>query len=173
MSLIAGAVGAGGHKSGLGAHLVEQPGGSGLGALGSAAILKALRSKASKEVGVGRGALPPQPQPVVSTAGVSSIDDWMEQELLTINNIWMTKVFLIICKEYQAGIVDPASLGKTSWQQDVQHQSCNSGVKVVEPVALPLHSSLKDVKLVRKLDLDDSVLSQQEDLLKKAVLMNM
>ncbi len=52
---IAGVVGAGGRKSGLGAHLAVQPGGSGLGALGGAATLPALWSKTSKE----RGALPP------------------------------------------------------------------------------------------------------------------
>ena len=54
-SSIAGVVGAGGRKSGSGAHLVAQPGGSGLGALGSAATLPASQSKMSKE----RGALPP------------------------------------------------------------------------------------------------------------------
>ncbi len=54
-SSIAGVVGAGGCKSGLGAHLVAQPGGSGLGALGGAATLPASQSKTSKE----RGALPP------------------------------------------------------------------------------------------------------------------
>ena len=47
------------------------------------------------------------------------------------------------------------------------------GVEVVEPVAQPLHSSPKDAKLVQKLDLDDSVLSHREDLLTKAVSMNM
>ncbi len=54
-SSIAGVVGAGGHKSGSGAQLAVQPGGSGLGALGSAATLPTSRSKVSKE----RGALPP------------------------------------------------------------------------------------------------------------------
>ena len=44
---------------------------------------------------------------------------------------------------------------------------------MVEPVAQPLHSSPKDAKLVQKLDLDDSVLSHREDLLTKAVSMNM
>ncbi len=117
--------------------------------------------------------MPRQPQPVVSTAGASSADDWMEQELLTINDIWMTKLFPIIHQEYQVGIADPVSLGKTSWQQDARHLSSNSGVEVVEPVVPPLHSSPKDAKLVRKLDLDDLVLSQWEDLLMKAVSMNM
>ncbi len=46
-SSIAGVVGAGGCKSGSGAHLAAQPGGSGLGALGGAAMLPASRSKMS------------------------------------------------------------------------------------------------------------------------------
>ncbi len=83
----------------------------------------------------------------------------MEQELLAINEVWMTKVFPIICEEYQTGLVDPANLGKATWQQDVQHPSSASGVEVVEPVAQPPHSSPKDAKLVRRLDLDDSILS--------------
>ncbi len=58
-SSIAGVVDAGGRKSGLGAHVAAQPGGSGLGALGSAAMLSASRSKAFKEGGVVGGALPP------------------------------------------------------------------------------------------------------------------
>ena len=48
-SSIAGVVGAGGRKSGSGAHLVAQPGGSGLRALGGAATLPASWSKTSKE----------------------------------------------------------------------------------------------------------------------------
>ncbi len=44
---------------------------------------------------------------------------------------------------------------------------------MVELVAQPLHSLPKDAKLVQKLDLDDSVLSHREDLLTKAVSMNM
>ncbi len=166
---IAGVVGAGGHKSGSGAHLAVQPGGSGLGALGSAATLPALRSKMSKE----RGVLPPQPSSAVSSAGASSSDEWTEQELLAINDVWMAKVFPIIHKEYQAGLADPANLGKAAWQQDARHPSGMPGVEVVEPVAQPLHSSPKDAKLVRKLDLDDLVLSHREDLLTRAVSMNM
>ena len=168
-SSIAGVVGAGGCKSGLGAHLVAQPGGSGLGALGSAATLPALRSKTSKE----RGALPPWPSSAVPSAGASSSDKWTEQELLAINDVWMAKVFLIIHEEYQAGLADPANLGKATWQQDARHPSGMPGVEVVEPVAQPLHSSPKDAKLVRKLDLDNSVLSHQEDLLTRVVSMNM
>ncbi len=85
----------------------------------------------------------------------------------------MAKVFLIIRKEYQAGLADPANLGKMAWQQDARHLSGMPGVEVVEMVAQPLHSSPKDAKLVHKLDLDDSVLSHREDLLTKAVSMNM
>ncbi len=156
---IAGVVGARGRKSSSEAHLVVQLGGSGLGALGGAATLPVLRSKAPKEGGAVGGMLSPRPQPVVPTAGVSSSNNWMELELLAINNVWMAKVFPIIRKEYQAGLADPVNLGKTTWQQDAWHLSSASGVEVVEPVAQPLHSSPKDAKLVRKLDLDDSVLS--------------
>ncbi len=113
-SSIMGVVGARGRKSGSGAHLAAQPGGSGLGALGGAATLPASRSKTSKE----RGALPPWPSSAVPSAGVSSSNEWMEQELLAINNMWMAKVFLIIREEYQAGLADPANLGKATWQQD-------------------------------------------------------
>ena len=135
-SLITGVVGAGGHKSGLGVHL-------------------AARSKMTKE----RRALPPWPSLAVPSAGVSSSNEWMEQELLAINNMWMAKVFPIIREEYQAGLADPANLGKATWQQDARHPSGTPGVEVVEPVAQPLHSSPKDAKLVQKLDLDNSVLS--------------
>ena len=169
-SLIVGVVGAGGRKSGLGAHLAAQPGGSGLGALGGAATLPTSQSKASRE----RGALPPRHPSAIPGTGASSAsssDEWTEQELLAINDIWMSKVFLIIRKEYQAGLAEPANLGKT-WQ-DARHSSGMQGVEVVEPVVQPLHSLPKDVKLVRKLDLDDSVLSHREDLLTKAVSMNM
>ncbi len=44
---------------------------------------------------------------------------------------------------------------------------------MVESTTQPLHSSPKDAKLVCKLDLDDSVLSHREDLLTRAVSMNM
>ncbi len=71
VSSIAGVVGAGGHKSGSGAHLVAEPGGSGLGALGSAAMLPASQSKTSKE----GGALPPRPSSAVPSAGASSSDE--------------------------------------------------------------------------------------------------
>ena len=168
-SSIAGVVGARGRKSGSGAHLAAQPGGSGLGALGGAATLPALRSKTSKE----RGALPPRHPSAVPGTSASSSDKWSEQELLAINDVWMAKVFPIIRKEYQAGLVDPANLGKAAWQQDVRRASGAPEVEVVEPTAQPLHSSPKDVKLVRKLDLDNSVLSHQEDLLTRAVSMNM
>ncbi len=168
-SLIAGVVGAGGRKSGSGAHLAAQPGGSSLGALGSAAMLPASRSKMPKE----RGALPPRHPSAVPGTGASSSDEWTEQELLAINDIWMAKVFPIIHKEYQAGLPDPANVGKAAWQRDVRHASGAPEVEVVEPTAQPLHSSPKDVKLVRKLDLDDSVLSHREDLLTRAVSMNM
>ncbi len=154
-SSIAGVVGAGGHKSGSGVHLVAQAGGSGLGALGGAAMLPASRSKTTKE----GGALPPRLLSAIPSAGASSSDEWMEQELLAINDIWMAKVFPIIRKEYQAGLADPANLGKTTWQQDAQHPSGTSEVEVVELATQPLHSSPKDAKLVRKLDLNDSVLS--------------
>ncbi len=169
-SSIAGVVGAGGRKSGSGAHLVAQPGGSGLGALGGAATLPTSQSKASKE----RGALPPDHPSAIPGTGAgsaSSSDEWTEQELLAINDLWMAKVFPIIREEYQAGLADPASLGKT-WQ-GTRHSSGMQGVEEVEPVVQPLHSSPKDAKLVRKLDLDDSVLSHREDLLTKAVFMNM
>ncbi len=85
----------------------------------------------------------------------------------------MAKVFPIIREEYQAGLADPANLGKAAWQQDMQHMSGAPEVEVVEPTAQPLHSSPKDAKLVRKLDLDDLVLSHREDLLTRAVSMNM
>ncbi len=153
--LIMGVVGAGGRKSGSGAHLAAQPGGSGLGALGGAATLPALRSKTTKE----GGALPPRLVSTIPSTGASSSDEWMEQELLAINDVWMAKVFPIICEEYQVGLADPANLVKTTWQQDARHPSGTSGVEVVEPATQPLHSSPKDAKLVRKLDLDDSVLS--------------
>ena len=169
-SSIVGVVGAGGRKSGSGAHLVVQPGGSALGALGGAATLPTSQSKASRE----RGALPPRHPSAIPGTGASSAsssDEWTEQELLAINDVWMAKVFPIIREEYQAGLADPASLGKT-WQ-DAQHSSGTQGVKVVELVVQPLHSLPKDAKLVRKLDLDDSVLSHREDLLTKAVSMNM
>ncbi len=169
-SLIAGVVGAGGRKSGSGAHLVAQPGGSGLGALGSAATLPISQSKASKT----RGVLPPRHLSAIPGTGASSVssgDEWTEQELLAINDVWMAKVFPIIRKEYHAGLADPASLGKT-WQ-DARHLSGVQEVEVVEPSVQPLHSSPEDAKLVRKLDLDDSVLSHREDLLTKAVSMNM
>ncbi len=168
-SSIAGVVGAGGRKSGSGAHLAAQLGGSGLGALGGAATLPASWSKTSKE----RGALPPRPSSAVPSAGASSSNKWTEQELLAINDVWMAKVFPIICKEYQAGLADPANLGKAAWQQDAQHPSGTPGVEVVEPVAQPLHSSPKGAKLVRKLDLDDLVLSHRENLWTRAVSMNM
>ncbi len=148
---------------------MAQLGGSGLGALGGAATLPALRSRMTKE----GGALPPQLLSAIPSAGASSSDEWMEQELLAINNIWMAKVFPIICEEYQVGLADPANLGKTTWQQAARHPSGMSGVEVVEPATQPLHSSPKDAKLVRKLDLDDSVLSHREDLLTKVVSMNM
>ena len=111
-SSIAGVVGAGGHKSGSGAHLAAQPGGSGLGALGGAATLPASQSKTSKE----RGVLPPQHPSAVPGTGASSGDEWTEQELLAINDVWMAKVFPIIHEEYQAGLADPANLGKAMWQ---------------------------------------------------------
>ena len=72
-------------KKWLGSTFGSVTGGSGLGALGGAAMIQASWSKASKEA-VG-GGLPPQPQPAVSTAGASSTDNWMEWELLTINDI--------------------------------------------------------------------------------------
>ncbi len=144
-------VGAGGHKSGSGAHLAVQPGGSGLGALGGAATLPASQSKTPKE----RGALPPRHPSAVPGTGASSSDEWTEQELLAINDVWMAKVFPIIRKEYQAGLVDPANVGKAAWQRDVRHASGAPEVEVVEPTAQPLHSSPKDTKLVQKLDLDD------------------
>ncbi len=107
------------------------------------------------------------------STGASSSDEWTEQELLAINDVWMAKVFPIIREEYQAGLADPANLGKAAWQQDVRHPSGTPAVEVVESTTQPLHSSPKDAKLVRKLDLDDSVLSHWEDLLTKAVSMNM
>ncbi len=114
-SSIAGVVGAGGRKSGSGVHLAAQPGGSGLGALGGAATLPASRSKTSKE----REALPPRHPSAVPGTGASSGDEWTEQELLAINDVWMAKVFPIIREEYQAGLADPANLGKATWQRDV------------------------------------------------------
>ena len=156
-------VGAGGRKSGPGVHLVAQPGGSGLPRFQLRGV-KCLRKG---------GALPPRLLSAVSSAGASSSDKWTEQKLLAINDVWMAKVFLIIRKEYQAGLADPANLGKATWQQDARHPSSASGVEVVEPAAQPLHFSPKDAKLVCKLDLDDSVLSHREDLLTKAVSMNM
>ncbi len=60
----------------------------------------------------------------------------------------MAKVFLIIREEYQAGLADPANLGKAAWQQDARHASGVPEVEVVEPAAQPLHSLPKDVKLV-------------------------
>ncbi len=116
-SSIAGVVGAGGRKSGSGVHLAVQPGGSGLGALGGAATLPTSQSIMSKE----RGVLPPHHPSAIPGTSASSSNEWTKQELLAINDVWMSKVFPTIREEYQAGLADPANLGKT-WQ-DARHSS--------------------------------------------------